>query len=156
MMRRLAPLALVLLAAAAPARLTEPQVRAFVARQSAAWNARDLSGWAATFAADARFTDQALANSNTLVPYGSSSLPEARAQVRKTFAKGPAGEALVIDSVTLAPDGRGARVSAHAVSTAAGRRICAQRVETVALTAAGLKATGQTDTIVRCRPAALR
>ena len=155
-MRRLAPLALVLLTAAAPARLTEPQVRAFVARQSAAWNARDLAAWAATYTPEARFTDQALANSNTIVPYGSSSLKEARVQVRKTFAKGPAGEVLVVDSVTLAPDGRGARVSAHAVSQSGGQRVCAQRVETVALTSGGLKATAQTDTIVRCRAAPVR
>jgi hypothetical protein len=152
-MRRLGCLALILLAAAAPVRLTEPQVRAFVARQSAAWNARDLAGWAATFSPGARFTDQALANSNTIVPYGSSSLKEARAQVRKTFAKGPAGEVLVIDSVTLAPDGRGARVSAHAVSQSGGQRVCAQRIETVALTPKGILATAQTDTIVRCRAA---
>ena len=152
-MRRLAPLALILLTAAAPARLSDPQVRAFVARQSAAWNARDLAGWAATYTPEARFTDQALANSNTIVPYGSSSLKDARAQVRKTFAKGPAGEVLVIDSIILSPDGRGARVSAHAVSTAAGHRVCAQRVETVAVTPRGLRATAQTDTIVRCRTA---
>ena len=155
-MRKIACLGLLLLTAAAPARLSEPQVRAFMVRQSAAWNARDIPGWAATFSPDARFTAQALSNSNTIVPYGSSSLKEARVQVRKTFAKGPAGEVLVIDAVTLAPDGRGARVSAHAVSMAAGQRICAQRVETVVLTGRGLLATGQTDTIVRCRPARVR
>jgi hypothetical protein len=156
MMRRLAPLALVLLTAAAPSRLTEPQVRAFVARQSAAWNARDLAGWGATFTSDARFTDQALANSNTIVPYGSSSLAQARTQVRKSFAKGPPGEVLVIDSVTLAPDGRGARVSAHVVSQSPSQRVCAQRIETVALTPGGPRATAQTDTIVRCGAARLR
>ena len=155
-MRRFLPLALILLTAAAPARLTEPQVRAFVAKQSAAWNARDLAGWAATFTPDARFTDQALANSNTIVPYGSSSLKEAQVQVRKTFAKGPAGETLAIDSVTLAPDGRGARVAGHAVSQSRGQTVCAQRIQTVGLTSKGLKATAQTDTIVRCRAAALR
>lgn len=155
-MRRLACLALLVLTAAAPARLTEPQARALLARQSAAWNARDLAAWAVTYAPDARFTDQALANSNTIVPYGSSTLKDARVQVRKTFAKGPVTELLVIDSVTLAPDGRSARISAHAVSTGPGQRVCAQRIEILALTPKGLVATAQTDTIVRCRAGSLR
>jgi hypothetical protein len=154
--RRLAPLALVLLTAAAPARLTEPQVRAFVARQSAAWNARDLAAWAMTFTPDARFTDQALANSNTIVPYGSSTLKEARVQVRKTFARGPVSETVSIDSVVLSPDGRGARVSAHVFGVSGGQRVCAQRVETIIGAAGGPVASAQTDTIVRCRAAALR
>ncbi len=155
MRRALALLALLLLAAAAPARLTEAHVRAFVAEQAKAWTG-DVDAYFATFTPEARFTDLALANDNSIVPYGSSSVTEARALVRKSRSQGGFREDLSVDSVVLAPDGRGARVSAHVVSTAAGRRSCAQRIETVALTTKGLRATGQTDTIVRCRPAPSR
>jgi 3-phenylpropionate/cinnamic acid dioxygenase small subunit len=145
--------------AAAP-RLTEPQVRAFVERQSRAWNAGDLAAYFATFAPEARFTDQALSNENKLVPYGVSSLAQARAQTRKTLAKSKVRETSTVTAVTIAPDGKTARVTARTVSDIAGaaaaRRVCAVRVETVALTPAGLRSTGQTDTIVRCRAGAIR
>jgi hypothetical protein len=144
--------------AAAP-QLTEPQVRAFVERQGRAWNAADLAGYFATFAPGARFTDQALSNENKLVPYGVSSLAQARAQTRKTLAKSTVRETSSVKSVAIAPDGRTARVTAGTVSeiTTAGRlrRICALRVQSVVLTPAGLRSTGQTDTIVRCRAASI-
>ncbi|MDB5423512.1 MAG: hypothetical protein JWQ29_928 [Phenylobacterium sp.] len=152
-------LALLILAGpalAAPPRLTEPQVRAFVARQARAWNAGDLGAYFATFTPDARFADQALGNDNRIVPYGVSTVAQARAQARKTLAKSKLRETSAIATVTLAPGGRAARVTASTVSEIAGaggvRRVCALRVETLALTPAGLRATGQTDTIVRCRP----
>jgi hypothetical protein len=150
------PLALAALTAAAPVRLTEAQVRAFAARQTALWNAQDLAGYFATFTSGARFTDQALANSNTIVPYGSSSVAQARALAAKSRARGRLSEAVAVQSIVLAPDGRGARLSAHVVSQVAGRQFCAQRVETLALTPAGLRASAQTDTIVRCRVTPLR
>jgi hypothetical protein len=85
---------------------------------------------------------------------------QARAQARKTLAKVKVRETSSVGAVSVAADGRSARVTASTVSeiSAAGavRRVCALRVVTVALTAAGLRATGQTDTIVRCRAGAVR
>lgn len=147
-------------AAAAAPRLSEPQVRTFVERQSRAWNAGDLAAYFASFTPDARFTDQALSNENKVVPYGVSTLAQARAQTRKTLAKSKVRESSTVTAVSIAPDGRTARVTARTVSdiatAASARRVCAVRVETVALTPAGPKSTGQTDTIVRCRAGAIR
>jgi len=148
-------------AAAAPVRLAEPQVRAFMERQSRAWNAGDLTAYFATFTADAHFTDQALGNDNRIVPYGVSTVAQARTQAGKTLAKSKVRETTVVTAVSIAPDGRSARVTAKTGSqiAAAGappRQVCAVRVATVALTPAGLRTTGQTDTIVRCRAGAVR
>jgi len=149
-------LALAMLAGpASAAGLTEPQARAFVAAQSRAWNAGDLDAYFTTFTPDARFTDQALGNDNRVVPYGVSTVAQARAQTRKVLAKSKLRETATITAISLAPGGRAARVTAGTVSEIATggvvRRVCALRVETLALTPAGLRATGQTDTIVRCR-----
>ena len=142
-------------ALAAPAAITEAQVRALAERQARAWNSGDLAAYFATFAPSARFTDQALGNDNRIVPYGVSTRDQAHAQSRRALAKGPAHEATAIDSVTVAPDGRSARLSASVVSKisngGAVRQVCARRVETFELATLGLRATGQTDTIVRCR-----
>jgi hypothetical protein len=60
----------------------------------------------------------------------------------------------------VSPDGASAQAAADVVTEIAGpgppRRVCARRAETFALTPAGLRATGQTDTIVRCRAGAMR
>jgi len=142
-------------AAAAPARIAEPDVRALAERQSRAWNAGDLTAYFATFSPGARFTDQALGNDNRIVPYGVSTREEAHAQSRRALAKGAAHESATIDAVTVAPDGRTARLSARVVTRISSggtvRQVCARRVETFELTAAGLHADAQTDTIVRCR-----
>ena len=68
-------------AQAAPARLADADVRAFVARQSKAWNAGDLGGYFALFTPDATFTDQALARDGRVVPYGTSTLAHVQAVV---------------------------------------------------------------------------
>lgn len=150
-------LALLMNPALADPRLTEPQVRALAAHQSRAWNAGDLGAYFATFAPSARFTDQALGNDNRIVPYGVSTLAQAREQSRKTLARGKVRETATVTAVTLAPDGRAAQLTAEVVTVVAGagapRRVCARRTETFAVTAQGLRATGQTDTIVRCRGA---
>ncbi|HEV7386452.1 MAG TPA: hypothetical protein VGN89_16330 [Phenylobacterium sp.] len=144
-------------ALAAP-RLSEADVRGLVERQSRAWNAGDLAAYFATFSPSARFTDQALGNDNRIVPYGVSTLAQARTQSRRTLAAGQAREAVTVEAIAIAPDGRSARLSARAVSdiTRAGvtRRVCARRVEAFELTPAGPRATAQTDTIVRCHPGA--
>jgi hypothetical protein len=136
-------------------RITEAQVRALAERQSRAWNAGDLAAYFATFTPTARFTDQALGNDNRIVPYGVSTRDEAHAQSRRTLAKGAARETSTIETVTFSPDRQTARLSARVVSKissrGAVRQVCARRVETFELATAGLRATGQTDTIVRCR-----
>jgi hypothetical protein len=156
-MRRLAPLLALSLVAAAPA-ITEAQVRALLARQEKAWNAGDLTRWAATFSADATFTDQARSNENTIVPYGTSTLAQAEAVVRRTIAKGQ-GRALESGEVArVTIDGRTAAAVTHVVIRGERRVSCVERSETFQLRGARLVATRQVDTVVRCasqpRPAA--
>lgn len=157
-MRRLflaAVLAAPLLAGAAPARLDDPTARAFIARQSRAWNAGDLAGYFALFTRDAKFSDQARARDGRIVPYGTSTLAEARAQARRALAAARVQETTAIGAITLSPDGRRADVAADVRTTlvAGGRtrRSCAERRQSLVLTPAGVRSTGQVDTIVRCR-----
>lgn len=145
--------ALVLLTASpalAQGRLTDPQVRAFVAAQEQAWNAGDLARYFKGFTPEARFTDQAYVGDKPPVPYGTSTLAQARAQAGKTARTKPR-EASRITRVTVAPDGRSARVESVVASTVGARRLCASRVQTVVLAAGRPRSTGQTDTYVRCR-----
>lgn len=151
--------------AATPARadtaITDASARAFVARQQEAWNAGALDRFFGAFTPDARFTDQALGNDNKIVPYGVSTVAQARTQARKTLAKAKVRETTAITAISMAPDARSARVTARTNSriAAAGappRQVCAIRVASVALTPFGLRTTGQTDTIVRCRAGAVR
>ena len=147
-----------LLAAAVPPRVTEPAVRAFVARQEQAWNARDLGADAALFTPDAVFVDQALTSENRINVYGRSTLPQAIAQARSFFARSQVRETSVVTRVEIAPDGRSARVFGRETSRidTAGkppRTLCAETEQTVALVAGRLLSRGQTDTQVRCRRA---
>ena len=145
----------VAVAASAPAQITAPQVRAFVERQALAWNAGDLAAYFATFTPQARFTDQALGNDNRIVPYGVATLAQARAQAGRVFATSRVRETLVITAIVIAPDGASARVADDEVSEISKggkvRRVCGHSVATLVLTPQGLRSTGQTDTIVRCR-----
>jgi uncharacterized protein (TIGR02246 family) len=142
-------------AQAAPARLTEAEVRAFVARQEKAWNAGDVAGFFGLATPDASYTDQARAKDGRVVPYGTSNLAQARAQASRFFARSRTRETITLRAVQIAPDGRSARIEAHedAVITSPGRRrhICAETVQTVVLTRAGLRSKGQTDTLAPCR-----
>jgi uncharacterized protein (TIGR02246 family) len=155
-MRRLVLLlALVLLAgpAFAQARITDADVRAFAARQERAWNAGDLAAYFAGFTPDARFTDQAYVGDKPPVPYGTSTLAEARAQAART--RGRSREAGEIMRVEIAADGRSARVTARVGSTVTNggksRRLCASRMQTLVLANGALRSRGQTDTYIRCR-----
>lgn len=143
-----------LAAQAAEPRVTEPQVRAFVQRQSRAWNAGDLAGYFALFTPQARFTEQARARDGRVVPYGTSTVAQARDQARRFFAGAKAKETTTIRGVAIAPDGRSVRVTADEVSLTvrAGRtrRTCAERLQTIVATPQGLRSTGQIDTLVRC------
>jgi hypothetical protein len=157
-MRRFALLIAVLapcIAQAAPARLTEADLRAFVARQEKAWNAGDVAGFFALATPDASYTDQGRAKDGRVVPYGTSTLAQARAQATRTFAKSRIREVATIRAVQIAPDGRSARIEGHedAVLTSPGRtrRICADTLQTVVLTRADIRSKGQTDTLIACR-----
>jgi hypothetical protein len=148
----LATLLLVLFAtaAAAPSRLTEAEVRAFVARQETAWTAGDLNGFFGLFTREATFTDQARAKDGRVVPYGTSTLAQARAQASRLFATSKVRETNTVTAIQIAADGRSARVSSRQETfiTRDGktRHLCGESVETVVRTPAGLRSTGQLDT----------
>ena len=157
-MRRLliaALCALPLLAQAAPAHLSEAEVRSFLDRQSRAWNAGDLEGYFALFAPSARFTDQARARDGRIVPDGTSTVDQARAQAKRFFAGSKVVETTRVRRIAIAPDGRSAEVASDEVSQITGggrpRRECAQRLQRLVLTPNGPRSEGQTDTLVRCR-----
>lgn len=144
------------LAQAAPARLTEASVLAFVAKQEAAWNSRDLKAFEAAFTSDARFVDQARGSDNGIVPYGVSSRAEAIAQARRFFATSHVLETSTVDRVEIAPDGRLARVFGHEISRIdtpgkPSRSACAETAQVVVLVGGRLLSRGRTDTAVRCR-----
>jgi len=143
--------------AAPPARaagLNEAQVRGFVARQQAAWNAGALDLYFAGFRADAVFTDRYRTPAGQIVPYGSSTLAQARARSRTFRATAKVSESGAILRIAIAPNGRSAQVASQVVSRTQGRtglRVsCAEREQVVVLAAGQLRSTGQTDTYSRC------
>lgn len=157
-MRR-ATLVFALAALAAPAaaetRLTEPAIRAFVARQEAAWNGRDAQAFAATFTPDAVFVDQARNSNGGVTSNGSSTLAQAIAQARRFFTRSTFRETATIDRVEVAPDGRSARVLGHETTRIEtpgrpSRTLCAETEQTVILARGRILSRGQTDTGVRC------
>jgi uncharacterized protein (TIGR02246 family) len=157
MRRRLASglVALATCAQAAPAAITEPAVRAFVARQEAAWNAKDAGAWASLFTPDARFVDQARGSDNSVVPNGASTLAEATAQARRFFARSTFHETAEVARVEIAPDGRSARVAGRETIRLdqAGkppRTLCTETEQTLVLSGGRILSRGQTDTAVRC------
>lgn len=139
---------------AAPARLTDAEVRSYLSRQEQAWNAGRLDAWAALYTPDARFTDQARSNKNDIVSYGTSSLREAKAQSKRFRAKSKVRETGEVVRLQIAPDGRSASVVSRKVSRieAAGRvRLsCADSAQTVVLQSGRILSRGQTDTLYRC------
>jgi hypothetical protein len=157
-MRRLA-LVLVLTLIAAPAlaapRITDPAVRAFVARQERAWNAGELDIYFAAFTPQARFTDQAYVGDKPPVLYGVSTRAEAKAQAKKARARGGSREAARIGRIAIAADGQSATVrmivGSHVVQGGRARRMCASRTLDITLKGGVLKGGDQTDTYVKCR-----
>ena len=146
--------ALVFLAAPAQAQtLTDESARAFVARQERAWNDRELDRYFDGFTPDATFTDQAYVGDKPPVPYGSSSVTEARALARRAAAR--SRQAQEVLRVEIAPDGRSARVVSRVGSTVTAggktRRLCASRVQVLIAAGGRLRAASQTDTYVKCR-----
>src|SRR4051812_44215187 len=151
-MRRLVLLlALIAPPALAQARLTDASVGAFVAHQERAWNAGDLAGYFAGFTPDARFTDQAYVGEKPPVPYGTSTLDQARTQARKALKGDKPHETGRILRIVIAADGRSARVDSTVASQVKARRLCASRTQVVVLQKGGLRSRGQTDTFIRCR-----
>lgn len=159
------PGAALLLAAAivgaGPARaaaLGEAQVRAFVAQQQRSWNAGDLDAYFAGFRPDARFTDQYRTPSGQVVPYGTSTLAQARAQSRKFRATSKIAERSEILRVSVGAGGRSAEVVSKVTSRIQGpkgvRTTCAERRQELVLEGPAVRSRGQTDTFSRCpRPA---
>lgn len=148
---------LAILVAATPAlartRMTDADVRAFAARQQAAWNDGQLDRYFAGFTPDATFTDQAYVGGKPPVPYGTSTLAKARTLAAR--AKGRSREAVEVLRVQVAADGRTAEVQSRVGSTVetAGkvRRLCASREQTLVLADGRLRASRQVDTFVKCR-----
>jgi hypothetical protein len=142
-------------AAAAPARLSDPAVRAFMARQEAAWNARDARGYFASFAPRARFVEQGRTNTGGVIRYGSSTLEEARRYATRFFAGPAARDRTTLTAVVVAAGGRSAEVAGQKVTTLAdGRRRCAEVRQTLSLAAGRIQSLGETSTAIRCRDAA--
>ena len=156
-MRRLLPLVIALgLAgvAAAQGAITDAAVRTFVARQEAAWNAGDLNAYFAGFTLGATFTDQAYVGDKPPVPYGTSSLADARAQTGKALARSKSRETAQVTRVVLAPDGRSAQVISRVATTLESptgvRRLCASRIQTLITAGGQLRSRGRTDTFYKC------
>jgi hypothetical protein len=152
-MRRLAILLAALLTISAAPALTAAQVRDFLARQERAWNRGDLAGYFAGYDREAVFVDQARSNENTIVPYGRSTVRQAQAQARRTFAEAKVRETGEVRRIEIA--GATARVWTFEVTRIerAGRvqTYCAERLQALSRVGARIVSTGQTDTIVRCR-----
>jgi uncharacterized protein (TIGR02246 family) len=143
------------LAQAAEPALNEAAVRAFVARQEAAWNARDVAAFFATFTPDAVFVDQARDSHGGITANGRSTLLQAKVQAGRFVAKNRFSETSTVDRVVIAPDGRSARVFGHERSRIespgrAPRTLCAETDQTLVLRNGRLLSRGQTDTDVRC------
>ena len=154
---RFALLIAVTVLAGAPAQAAgtmEGQVRALLAAQERSWNVGALDAYFATFRADAVFTDQYRTPAGQIVPYGSSRLPEARAQARKFRAASKASETAEVVSIALGPDGRSAQVTSRVVSRTQGanglRVTCAERRQDLVLAAGRLRSRGAVDTFSRC------
>ena len=154
-MRRVLAIALLI---ASPAftqgAITDAAARAFIARQERAWNSGDLAAYFAGYAPGATFTDQAYVGDKPPVPYGTSTLPQARAQVRKALTRSKASETAQIQRITPTADGRAVIVVARVASTlqTAGktRRLCAVRRQTLISHQGRALSSGKTDTYYPC------
>ena len=134
--------------------LTEAGVRAFVARQERAWNARDAGAFFAGFVPTAIFVDQARTPKGELIRYGSSTVSQARRQTARYFSRTRAVDRTVIERVELSPDRRSARVVGRKTSVAdtggRTRRACALTEQILISTKGQVYSRGQTETAIRC------
>lgn len=150
-----AVLAVVAAQAEAATRLDELAARAFVARQEAAWNARDARAFADTFTPDAVFIDQSETPGGGVIVNGRSTLAEATTQARRFFARNRFRETASVDRVEPAADGRSARVTGRERTEierpgARPRVLCARTEQTLVLVRGRLLSRGQTETQIRC------
>lgn len=140
--------------AAAQTPVTDAAARAFVASQESAWNAGDLDGYFAGFTLGATFTDQAYVGDKPPVPYGTSTLTEARKLTARALARSRSRERATVTRVDIASDGASARVLARIETTlesASGvRRLCASRIQTLFNAGGRLRSRGRTDTFYKC------
>ena len=113
-----------------------------------------MTAYFAGYALTATFTDQAYVGDKPPVPYGTSSLPQARAQARKALARSKASEVVDVQRITPARGGRAVIVVSRVASTlqAAGktRRLCAVRRQTLISHQGRILSSGKTDTYYPC------
>ncbi len=140
--------------AQAEPRITDAAARDFLARQERLWNARDVSGFFATYAPGARIADQARTGDGKIVPYGESTVPEARTQARRFFARSRAQQTSQVLRIEIAPDGRSARTQVRQTSRIETggrvRLVCGESAQTLTLAQGRILSQAQTDTVVRC------
>ena len=88
------------------------------------------------------------------MPYGTSTLTEARRLTARALARSRSRETAQVTRVEIAADGASARVIARVqttVESASGvRRLCASRVQTLFNAGARLSSRGRTDTFYKC------
>jgi hypothetical protein len=150
---------LLALGAASPAlaapTITEPTARAFVERQDRAWNAGDLKRFFATYGAGAVFVSQGRNSQGGVTLYGRSTVAEARAQARRTFARSKPRQQTIVDRVLIAPDRRSATVAGRQITRIETggqvRTYCGETQQRLALANGRMVSQGQIDTAVRCR-----
>jgi hypothetical protein len=134
--------------------LSEIQVRAFVLQQERDWNAGTLDAYFQAFRPDAVFTDQYRTPAGKVVPYGKSTLAEARIQSRKFRAASKVSERGRIVSIAVGRDGRTVVVVSHVTTDIRGakglRVTCAERRQELVLAVNRLRSKSQTDTFMRC------
>ena len=135
--------------------MTDAAVRAFAARQEAAWNARDLRAFSASFLPDARFIEQARASDNQIVQTGVADLAQAIAQSRRFFANSRFQETATVDHIAIGAEGRQARLSVRQVTRIESpgkpvRTLCAETEQTLVLVDGAIRSRGQTETAMRC------
>ncbi len=134
--------------------LSEPEVRAFVASQQAAWNGRAVDRFFELFTPQATFSDQYRTPDGKIVPYGASSRAQAQAQTRKFIAKGRSTEAGEVVRIAPSRDGRSvivlSRVTSRQESGGKVRTMCAERVQRLSVVGGALRSAGQSDTFMAC------
>lgn len=149
-------LALLLVATPALAQptITDAQVRAYVAGEEKAWNAGRLDAYFDGFTPEARFTDQAYVGDKAPVPYGTSTLAQARTQTARAVARSKRREAGEVTRIVIAADGRSAQVVSKVDATIEQggkvRHVCAYRGQALVLRDGRLLSNGHTDTIFKC------
>jgi hypothetical protein len=129
-------------------------VRDFLARQERLWNARDLTGFFATYAPDAVIAEQARTGDGKVVPYGESSIAQARVQARGFFARSRVAQQSAVVRIEIAADGASARTLVRQTSrietAGKARMVCGESAQTLVLARGRILSRAQTDTVVRC------